>query len=276
MTEPGGGCGSGQQVQAKRPGRRALRDRDPLGEVELQPGAPGFRPQGPAGAGEQPRRGGAVALRDAPGLQHVRGAVRTGVAAVGAQAHPPSALVEALRVPGPEPGQPLVRAPLPTRPKPKRRSGRPVDDVQLDRHALVAGKRHPQLKPLAAGELAHELDLGPLAAAKLGLGELHRLAALLLHHDPLGDVNEPVAPGPFLCEERQPLDQQAVPAGDANRQRTQRYLDRELTAHERGRRCALLHPHPHDRNSRGNRPRPGCDPVKSRRGTWPWAQKPCS
>ena len=96
VTQPRGRGGIGEQAQAQRPGRGALGDRDALAQVELQPGAPGLDPQRPSRRSSSPGRGGVVALRMPPVLEHLRRAVGPGVAAVGAEADPASPLVERL------------------------------------------------------------------------------------------------------------------------------------------------------------------------------------
>ncbi len=244
VTEPGGGCGIGQQVQAERPGLGPLRDR----RGARRGRAPARRPRSPPTGPSLRSRAATARARSPPA-----GCPRSPASPGGSRA-PCSG--------GRRPGAPAFLAGRsPPSAWPRARSAARRSDPASSRSAgptprggrcLARSSRAPRRRSRPGASNGSPPGSSPVsstcalvAATKLGLGELRRLASLLFHHDSLGEVNQPVAPGPFLGEQGQLLDQPAAPAGEANRQRTQPHLDREPAARERDRPCALLEPHGH-------------------------------
>src|SRR6478672_21473 len=129
---------------------------------------------------------------------------------------------------------------------------------------IAFGNRHVKLERLAAGELAAQLDAGPVTPPNLHLAQVCRLASILLEDDALREVNELVPAAPFLRVQSQPLDQRTAAPSEPNRERPQPHFDRYLTARERDRPCALLEPHGHYGKLPRIRSSLGCHPVKWR------------
>ena len=162
MAQPSCGRRIGEEVQAKRPRGGPLGRRRLLREVELRAGAPGLHPQAPASARDEPGRRRAVALRDPALGQHLVGAVRAGVAAVGPEDDVPAALVERRTVASPEAGQVLVGTARPGGPEPQLGTRAPVRP-EHDGHPLVRGQGDLEFEAMPTVQRAgdrHHVELG--------------------------------------------------------------------------------------------------------------------
>ena len=140
-AQPRGRGRVGQEVQREHALGRARRDLDRGREVELDAGAVRLDPHGVAGARDRPGRGRAVTHGHAADGEQVGRAVRAGVAAVGAEAHPAPGLVEILAVAGAESDEPLVVALRPARTV----AQRPAPGLKGE-YEPVALERRPELE----------------------------------------------------------------------------------------------------------------------------------
>jgi hypothetical protein len=113
-TQPAGGRSLAEERDAQRPSLGAGRYRSAVTvEVEAGPVGLGVDEDPVAAARDDPRHRRAIALRDPTLREHFRRAIRSRVAAVGAELDVAASLVELRRVPDAQAHEPLLGAPVP-------------------------------------------------------------------------------------------------------------------------------------------------------------------
>ena len=214
----------------------ALRERElGAGKVEVESGAPGFRPERPAGIRQQPRRWDVVALGDPALGQHVLRAVGTRVAAVGPEPDAPPALVERQAVPGAKAGQALLVGGSPAGLEAEWLRVAP----QLHQNLLRGRDRHAHVgraRTRGGAERDRRARVMRIVLDDRG-GHRLQLAPGLLRDDALGDLDQALAAGAAAQPEPQVIHHRPPGPVDGDPQRIERDLNGEsspIEAHDPG------------------------------------------
>ena len=210
----------------------ASRDRNPLTfEIEAGPVGVGADPCRVAPAGEHPGQRRAVALRNAALGQHLRGAVGSGVAAVGAELDPSSGLIEMGAVPRAEAHEPLFGAAVPIDRQPQ--WGAVGHEHKLD----PVAPEQPDRQPGMATPLEHDIERHPvrtLARRSRVERALGRTRVLVGDHA-LGELDELILNRSFGDPDAGRTQEREPSPPDRERERSHRDLHSELVALERDR-----------------------------------------